>query len=325
MEKKKAVGLISGGLDSVIAIKLMQEQNFEVIGVYILTPFISGFGEKQIKNLKRIEKEMGFKLRIIEVGDDYFEIVKNPEFGYGKNLNPCIDCRIYMLKIGKRIMEEEGAEFVFTGEVLNQRGKSQTINSLKIIEEKSSLKGKLLRPLSALHLPESDVEKEGIVDRNKLLGIKGKERKIQFYIAFEKGLKYFETPSGGCLLTDPQYCKRLKDLFIHKEKPSKKDFLLLQIGRHFRISQDTKLIIPRNEMERKRMENFIENHDILITDENSQLLGLLKGKLEELAFQIVSAYDRKKRIYLAKYPDGRVIEKRIVGKENKIFFHKFLI
>ncbi len=230
-----------------------------------------------------------------------------------------------MLKIGKKIMEEEGAEFVFTGEVLNQRGKSQTIDALKIVEEKSSLKGKLLRPLSALCLPESELEKKGIVDRNKLLGIKGKERKIQLYLAFEKGLKYFETPSGGCLLTDPQYCKRLKDLFMYEKSLSKKDYLLLQIGRHFRISPDTKLILPRNEREKKQMENLIKNYDIIITDENSQLLGLVKGKMKDILFQIVSAYDRKNRIYVAKYPDGRVIERKIVGKENKIFFHKFLI
>ncbi|RLB76992.1 MAG: DUF814 domain-containing protein, partial [Deltaproteobacteria bacterium] len=138
---KKAVGLVSGGLDSLLAVQIIKEQGFDIIGVFILTPFISNFGEKTIKNLEKTSQQMGFSLKVIKSGEDYIEMLKNPEFGYGKNINPCIDCHIYMVKKAKEIMEKENASFIFTGEILGQRGKSQTLRAMKKVEEKSSLKG----------------------------------------------------------------------------------------------------------------------------------------------------------------------------------------
>ena len=323
----KAIGLISGGLDSVLSLKIIQEQNIEVIGVYILTPFMSGFGEKTIKNLKRLEKTLGFQLKIIKTDKDYLDIVKHPEFGYGKNLNPCIDCHIYMLKKAKEIMEEEKGEFVFTGEVLNQRRKSQTITPLRIIEEKSSLKNRLVRPLSALFLPPTEPEEKGILDRNKLLGLKGRERKVQLYMAGEKDLKYYDSPAGGCLLTDFQFCERLKNLLHNKKDINTNDCLLLQLGRHFHVSADTSLIISRNETEKNKMNEFLENEDFVITSPDSpELFGIIKGKLSEITMRILASYGRKESsIIEVKDFKGNIIEKKITLKEDKLQFHKFLI
>jgi tRNA-specific 2-thiouridylase len=324
--KKIAIGLISGGLDSILAAQLIKEQNFEIIGIFIKTPFISKFGEPTIKNLKKISELMNFKLVIIEVEKDYLEIVKNPEYGYGKNLNPCIDCHIYMLKKAKEIMEKENAEFVFTGEILGQRGKSQNLDALKIIEEKSSLKGKLLRPLTALNLPPTEIEKNGLVKRELLLGIKGRERKLQLYLAQIKNLKYFGTPSGGCLLTDSGFCRKLKDLFENSKDINLKDCYILQIGRHFRISPETKLIITRDERETKKIINFCNENDLLIfSEKNPEILGVIKGEIEDLIFEIYGAYLNRDDICSVKNLKGEILEERIVRKTEKINYTKFLL
>lgn len=326
MENKKAIGLISGGLDSILALQLIKEQRFEITGIFIKTPFISNFGEKTIENLEKLSKEMNFEFIVIEAGNDYIEIVRNPLYGYGKNLNPCIDCHIYMLKKAKEIMEKENAIFVFIGEVLGQRGKSQNLNALKLIEEKSSLKGKLLRPLTALNLPPTDVEKEGIVKRDLLLGIKGKERKLQLYLAQLKNLKYFQTPSGGCLLTDPTFCKKLRDLFDNSEKINLNDCYILQIGRHFRISPETKLIITRDIRETKKIKNFLIENDFILTSENSEIIGVIKGKISEICFDIYGAYlEKEVNIVDLKNLKGEIIENKIVKKKEKINYHKYLI
>ncbi|MFN4227297.1 MAG: tRNA 4-thiouridine(8) synthase ThiI [Candidatus Ratteibacteria bacterium] len=324
--KKIAVGLISGGLDSVLALQLIKEQGFEIIGIFIKTPFISKFGEPTIKNLERISNEMNFKLMIIEVENDYIEIVRNPIYGYGKNLNPCIDCHIYMLKKAKEIMEKESADFIFTGEVLGQRGKSQNLNALKIIEQESSLKGKLLRPLTALNLPPTEVEKKGVIKRELLLGIKGRERKLQLHLAEMKNLKYFGTPSGGCLLTDKIFCKKLKDLFENSEKINLKDCYILQIGRHFRISKKTKLIITRDEIEAKKIIDFCNKDDIIILSEDSpEIVGIIKGEIDNLVFEIYGSYLRKNGICTLKNLKGEIIEKVVVEKTNKLNYQKFLL
>lgn len=323
----KAIGLISGGLDSILALQLIKEQGFEIIAIFVKTPFISGFGENTIKNLKKLSENMKFELIILESNLDYIELVKNPEFGYGKNLNPCIDCHIYMLKKAKEIMERKEASFVFTGEVIGQRGKSQNPEALKIIEEKSSLKGKLLRPLTALNLPPTEMEKNGIIDRNLLLGIKGKSRKLQLYLADIKNLKYFGTPSGGCLLTDPTFCKKLKDLFENSEEINLNDCYILQIGRHFRISPKTKLIISRNEKESKYMMNFCNENDfVILSEKNPDLKGLIKGAIDDLVFEIFGGYLKTESdIVFIKDFNGKIIEKRIIKKTNKMMFHRFLL
>ncbi|MCM8817989.1 MAG: tRNA 4-thiouridine(8) synthase ThiI [Candidatus Omnitrophica bacterium] len=323
----KAVGLISGGLDSILALQLIKEQGFEIIGIFIKTPFLSNFGNNTVKNLEKLSEEMKFKLIILKSDMDYIEIVRNPQFGYGKNLNPCIDCHIYMLKKAKEIMEKENALFVFTGEVLGQRGKSQNPQALKIIEEKTSLKGKLLRPLTALNLPPTEMEKTGIINRSHLLDIKGKSRKLQLYLADMKNLKYFGTPSGGCLLTDPIFCKKLKDLFENSEEINLNDCYVLQIGKHFRVSSKTKLIISRDEKESKNLLNFCNKNDfIILLEKNSDLTGLIKGEIDDLVFEILSGYLKTESdVVFVKNYSGKIMEKRIIKKQNKINYSKFLI
>lgn len=324
---KKAIGLVSGGLDSILSLKLIQEQNIEVIGLFIKTPFLINFGEKTVSNLNKLSNEMNFELIIREVDEDYIDIVRNPKFGYGKNLNPCIDCHIYMLKIAKKVMAEKNALFVFTGEVLGQRGKSQNINALRIIEEKSTLKGILLRPLSAQLLEPTEIEKKGIIKRELLLGLKGRERKIQLYLANMKNLKYFGTPSGGCLLTDPTFCRKVRDLFKHSERITLKDCYILQIGRHFRISPFTKLIVTRDKVETQKILNFCHEDDfILRAHYSSEIIGIIKGKIDDLCFKIFSSYIKlPSDLIILMKTSGEIIEKRICEKEDKIKYHQFLI
>lgn len=176
------------------------------------------------------------------------KMIREPEHGYGKNMNPCIDCRIFILKKAKKIAEEIAADFIFTGEVLDERPMSQHFNALKLVEEESGLKGKILRPLSAKLLPETVIEKKGLVDRKKLLGIRGRSRKPQLKLADEFNIKFFPSPAGGCLLTCKEYADKLRDLFKHKKRCSMADAALLSVGRHFRLGKN-KIIVGRNEAE----------------------------------------------------------------------------
>jgi hypothetical protein len=177
-----------------------------------------------------------------------------------------------------------------------------------------------------LNLPPTDVEKEGIVKRDLLLGIKGKERKLQLYLAQLKNLKYFQTPSGGCLLTDPTFCKKLRDLFDNSEKIDLNDFYILQIGRHFRISPETKLIITRDIRETKKIKNFLSGNDFILTSENSEIIGVIKGKISEICFDIYGAYlEKEVNIVDLKNLKGEIIENKIVKKKEKKNYHKYLI
>ncbi|HNS31679.1 MAG TPA: tRNA 4-thiouridine(8) synthase ThiI [bacterium] len=315
-KKKKAVGLVSGGLDSAIAVSLVMEQGFEVTGVYVLTPFVSGFGEKTILNIRQFSQSSGFDLKIIETGDDYIELIKHPRYGYGKNINPCIDCHIYMLKKAREVMEEKCADFIFTGEVVGQRGKSQTMKALKIVEKEASLSGKILRPLSARLLNVTEAESKGLIDRNRLLAVKGKTRTAQLAIAREKKLKYYHAPAGGCLLTERSFCKRLEDLIKHKPGASRNDYLLLQLGRHFRISPATKLIIPRNEEENMKLPGLAGKDKFLMTScKMPGMAALIDGKFNELAMEIFASYISEESIEICiKDSSSHVTARKMQGK-----------
>ena len=253
-DKVKAIGLFSGGLDSAIAARLMMNQHIEVIAVTFKTPFA---GEEWALKMGNV---LGLNVRVIECCDDYMEIVKHPRFGYGKNMNPCIDCKIFMLRKARELMEQERASFVFTGEVLGQRPMSQQMGQLRLIEKESGLEGYLLRPLSAKFLEPTIPEVNGIVDREKLLGIRGRGRKEQIALAKRFGFEEFATPAGGCLLTDPQFSGRLKEALDHDEE----DVELLKVGRHFRTESGAKVIVGRNKVENKRIENLVNEKDALI-------------------------------------------------------------
>lgn len=250
--KKKiiSVGLVSGGLDSLIACLLIQLQGIKVIGLNFASPFCQ-YGKESSSmecNLGLFQEKLGIEVHLLPLGEDFLEIIRNPKFGYGKNINPCIDCRIYILKKAKQFMKEIKADFIFTGEVLNQRPKSQHIKALNIVEKESGLEGKLLRPLSAHQLKPTIYEEKGLIDRKKLLGIKGRSRKIQMKIAREHGLLENYYACGGCLLTDENFTIRLRDSFKFNTNLKIEDINILRIGRHFRYNY-TKIIVGRNEVE----------------------------------------------------------------------------
>ena len=246
MAKVKALALFSGGLDSILAIKLILKQGIDVVAVNFANPFHSR--AKDECGVTEAVKQLGIPLKVVDLSDEYLKMVRKPKHGYGKNINPCIDCRIYILKKAKKYAEEIGVDFIFTGEVLDERPMSQHFNALKIVEEESGLKGKILRPLSAKLLPETIIEKKGLVDRKKLLGIRGRSRKPQLKLAEEFNIKEYPSPAGGCLLTCSEYADKLRDLFKHKKRCSVADVSLLSVGRHFRLGKN-KIIVGRNEAE----------------------------------------------------------------------------
>jgi tRNA-specific 2-thiouridylase len=250
MTRVKALALFSGGLDSTLAVKLILKQGIDVVAINFVSPFLSC--AKDECGATDAAKQLGVPLKVVDIGDEYLKIVRKPKHGYGKNMNPCIDCRIFILKKAKKYAEEIGAVFIFTGEVLDERPMSQHFKAMKIVEEESGLKGKILRPLSAKLLPETVMEKKGLVDREKLLGIRGRSRKPQIKLAEEFNIKDYPSPAGGCLLTCKEYADKLRDLFKHKKRCSMTDVSLLKVGRHFRFGEN-KIIVGRNEAENKTL------------------------------------------------------------------------
>jgi tRNA U34 2-thiouridine synthase MnmA/TrmU len=259
--KIKAVGMLSGGLDSRLAVKLMQLQGIEVIALHFYTGFCIANRNRRIG---RIEKpsarhegleagaDLGLPVEIIDVSQDYMSVVLNPRYGYGSGMNPCVDCRVFMLRRAKEYMQEIGAQFVFTGEVLGQRPKSQHRQQLGIIEREAGLEGLLLRPLSAKLLPPTIPEEQGWVDREQLLSIGGRSRKEQIALAEALDIGDYPQPSGGCcLLPDPSFARRLRDFLKHYpvETLTPERMALLAVGRHFRMDEHVKVIVGRDEGE----------------------------------------------------------------------------
>lgn len=261
----KAIALLSGGLDSILAIKLMLEQNIDVIALNFSSPFCTCTSKgSTCSSAALAAKKLGVPLKVITKGIDYFKMVENPKFGYGFGMNPCIDCRIYLLRKAKQFMEENGASFLVTGEVVGQRPMSQKKHTLRLIEKEAGVDDILLRPLSAKLLSPTLPEREGWVDREKLLAINGRSRKTQMELANRSKIDY-PCPSGGCLLTDKNIARRLKDLFTYIKDYDMDDIKLLRIGRHVRISPHEKLILARNAMEGEKLYQYFDKEkDLLI-------------------------------------------------------------
>jgi tRNA-specific 2-thiouridylase len=246
VEQIKAVGLLSSGIDSALAIRLVKEQGIEVVAVNLVLPF----ADDREDYAARLARQLDVPLIRIEAGEDYIELVRRPRHGYGSGMNPCIDCRIYMLKRAWEVAEGMGARFLVTGDVLGERPMTQHRAALELEERESGLQGLVLRPLSARLLPETVPEGEGWVDREKLLAIKGRRRTPQLELARRYGITGFRTPGGGCLLTNKEFSARLKSLFHMQEMVSARDVQLLKIGRHF-FHQGAHIIVGRNERENR--------------------------------------------------------------------------
>jgi len=264
-KKKKVVALLSGGLDSQLAIKMMQEQGFDVSAVAIKTPFCDfDCGRGCGFEIRERADDLDVNLKTVYLGDEYIEMLKHPKHGIGAGFNPCIDCRSMMFDAAKKHMEEIGAEFIISGEVLGQRPMSQHGPALRTIENESDLVGKIVRPLSAALLPETDPEKDGLIKRENLGMIRGRTRRGQLEMAKKYGIENPPNAGGGCLLTEPHFGIKAKDLFSHTKNPTINDIDLLKIGRHFRLDEETKFIVGRNKDENEMIKAIALPGDILL-------------------------------------------------------------
>lgn len=296
-----AVALLSGGLDSRLAVLCLLRLGVKVTAMHFLTSFGCSLGIQN--SLVAMANRYGFDLKVVDISKEFFEIVKKPSYGYGKNMNPCVDCKIMMLAKAGSLMRQIGADCVVTGEVLGQRPMSQQRHIFNLMEKRTGLKGYILRPLSALLLPPTEVEKKGLIDRQRLYGISGRSRKAQIALAEEFGLDDYPAPAGGCLLTEPNYAYRLRELLTYDPEPSQKDIELLKFGRHFRLNEKAKLIVGRDERENERLMALLEDHHLSLETES------VEGPFSIITANTVDEKDLLKAASIcARYSDGRHLE-----------------
>jgi tRNA U34 2-thiouridine synthase MnmA/TrmU len=304
----KAVALISGGLDSVLAAKVMMEQGFDVIGLYYTSAFSKSFGNETETHAARVARAIGIELRVTDMGQDYIDLVRNPVHGYGKNVNPCIDCKIHMLKRAKTVMKEVNAPFVVTGEVLGQRPMSQRRDTFHVIERDAEMRGLIVRPLSATLLPSTKAEQDGLIQRDKLLGISGRSRTVQLQLAERFGIRGYATPAGGCLLTDKNFAEKLRDLFGDKLAVRPTDIRLLTVGRHFRIDAGNKIVIGRNNRENNMLMDLAPHGYHLFTPHSfpgpvALLSGVPAQEIRQTIGRLIITYSKQTpgRSYLIRH------------------------
>jgi len=305
-EKIRAIGMLSGGLDSTLALEIMKRQGIEVIAVNFYTGFCitethrrSGWknkrGEVPRNEALVAAADVGVEVELIDIaGADYNRMLLDPRYGYGKNVNPCIDCRIFMFERCKALMAERDARFVFTGEVLGQRPKSQRFHTLRLIERASGLEGLIVRPLSARMLPPTIPEQEGWLDRAALYDITGRSRTRQMALARELGLASWPSPAGGCcFLTDENYARKFRDLVSHTEDAAStlthEDFLLLAIGRRFRLDEQVVFMVGRDEGENAALQRLARGGWLLDAEEVPGPTALVLGEPDDAALERVAA------------------------------------
>ncbi|MFA5321272.1 MAG: tRNA 4-thiouridine(8) synthase ThiI [Smithella sp.] len=258
----KAIALFSGGLDSILAAEFVRRQKIEVLCLTFVTPFFDA------KKAQKAARQINLPLAIQDITPEHLEMLKSPRYGYGKNMNPCIDCHTLMLKIAGKKMEETGSDFIITGEVLGQRPMSQNKQSLYVVAKNSGYQDYILRPLSAQLLDPIKAEREILIDRSQLLSIQGRGRKDQIKLAADFGIVQYAPPAGGCLLTDPIFSRRLRDLFSHHGDRSIRDFELLKYGRHFRIGDHCKIIVGRNNADNESLKKLAVPDDFIFNMKN---------------------------------------------------------
>lgn len=297
----KAVALFSGGLDSQLAVKLIQEQGIEVIALNFTNPFFGGSSA-----VKKAAENLGIPLHSIDFSEQYLPLLKNPRYGFGKNLNPCIDCHGLMLKLAGQYMEQIGADFIITGEVLKQRPKSQHRDALHIVEKLSGYSGRILRPLSAQLLPPTEPELTGLVDRERLLALSGRTRKPQMELAKKYGVVDYPSPAGGCLLTLPSFSERLRKFLSLRPNPSALELERLKTGRHFFGPEGFYLIIGRKHEENLALHKSARPGELLFKESihpgPTSLLSKLNGSpVTENEMRLAAALT-------ARYSDARSLE-----------------
>jgi tRNA-specific 2-thiouridylase len=309
---KKAIALLSGGLDSILAVLTILRQGIEVKALAFLTPFNCDIRGKSlyVSNTTSFAERFGFDVKLCTLTHEFIEILKKPEFGYGKNMNPCIDCRILMLKEARKFMNTLGADFIITGEVLGQRPMSQRKEMFYIIDSKAGVMDYVLRPLSAKLLNITHPEAKGLINREMLYDFSGRSRKPQIALAKELGLMDYPAPAGGCLLTEPNFAYRLKDLLIYNPVPHIREISLLKIGRHFRFNPSCKIIVGRDKAENEIIESLSGDRDYLLKVEGyGSPITLMVGEITEEALKIAASL-------CARYSDAKNLsEIEVVAKD----------
>jgi len=277
MAVTKALVLMSGGLDSILAAEVLLDQGIEVEAVTFVTPFFDSV------NAEKAAEMLGIPVHIIDITEPHMKMLKPPKHGYGRFMNPCIDCHAMMIRKAGELMKELGADFIATGEVLGERPKSQNRQALGIVEQESGMEGYVLRPLSAKLLDETIPERQGLVDRSKLLDIRGRSRKPQMALAKKFGVHEYPSPAGGCILTDPMFSIRLRTLYKVEGRPTVNKVNLMKIGRVFLSSEGAIIVVSRNEEENKRLAQLAEPGDLIFEAEEyaGPLTILLKNSYTE--------------------------------------------
>lgn len=331
----KALALISGGLDSMLAAKLIINQGIHVEGINFYTGFagdqprchanctlntIASPSESptptKLFSARWVGEQLGVKVHVVDVSEEFKPVLQHPQFGYGANLNPCLDCKLFMVNQAKKWLDQNGFDFLVTGEVLGQRPKSQRKDTLPIVAQNTD--DRLLRPLSAKLLAPTLPEREGWVNRVELHGISGRSRKPQIALAKQLGIKVYPQPAGGCVLTDESFCHRLRDLWQHKESKdyTLDEITLLKHGRHIRPAPDFKLVVGRDEADNQALEKFTDQYYSLhpANDVPGPLVLFVDGEVDaanlELAARVTARFCKAKNAesvaVSVREPTGRV-------------------
>lgn len=338
MARKKAhgIGLLSGGLDSALAAKVVQAAGADVTCLHFFTGFCvtghnSRIGRKDrpvANHALNVAAEADIPVELVDISDEYLPMVMKPAHGYGANMNPCIDCRVFMIKRARRYMEEVGADFVFTGEVIGQRPMSQRRPVIDMVEKETGLEGRLLRPLSARLLPPTLVEQQGLVDREKLYDFSGRSRRPQIALAEQLGINEYMQPAGGCcFLTDESYSRKLRDLMAHMPDGGQLDMeavYTLGVGRHFRLSPNVKVIVGRDETENNFLDYYRRTHWVAEAVDFKGPTAVIMGEPGEhleLVAAMVARYCKGRdrdavKVAVGRAGDSRVIEVAPVPDER---------